>query len=214
MVEWWNHNPYVVGSIPIFVIKFMETLHYFISFCLIIICLLVFIVDNPVHSVLFLILAFFNASILLLTFDIEFLGIIFIIIYVGAIAVLFLFVVMMLNVKIFSFDLTQYYSLLFLFISLFFIQIFSIVSKTFIQFENQNIYSNIPFFFFDSLSNLNILGQVLYNYYTSSFLIAGLVLLVAMIGSIALTLNFSSKRKTELLYKQLARSENSFNFFN
>jgi len=147
MVEWWNHNPYVVGSIPIFVIEFMEILHYFISLCLIIICLLVFIVDNPVHSVLFLILAFFNASILLLTFDVEFLGIIFIIIYVGAIAVLFLFVVMMLNVKIFSFDLTQYYSLLFLFINLFFIQIFSIVSKTFIQFENQNIYSNIPFFY-------------------------------------------------------------------
>ena len=121
---------------------------------------------------------------------------------------------MMLNVKIFSFDLTQYYSLLFLFITLFFIQIFSIVSKTFIQFENQSIYLNIPFFLFDSLSNLNILGQILYNYYTSSFLIAGLVLLVAMIGSIVLTLNLSSKRKTELLYKQLARSENSFSFFN
>lgn len=191
----------------------MEILHYFISFCLILICLLVFIVDNPVHSVLFLILGFFNASILLLTFDVEFLGMIFIIIYVGAIAVLFLFVVMMLNVKIFSFDLSEYYSLLFLFVVIFFIQSFAIVSKVFILPENQNIYSNLPKFSFDSLNNLNILGQVLYNYYISCFLLAGLVLLVAMIGSIALTLNFSSKRKTELLYKQLARSENYFSFF-
>lgn len=191
----------------------MEILHYFISFCLILICLLVFIVDNPVHSVLFLILGFFNASILLLTFDVEFLGMIFIIIYVGAIAVLFLFVVMMLNVKIFSFDLSEYYSLLFLSVVIFFIQSFAIVSKVFILPESQNIYSNLPKFSFDSLNNLNILGQVLYNYYISCFLLAGLVLLVAMIGSIALTLNFSSKRKTELLYKQLARSENYFSFF-
>jgi len=192
----------------------MQSLHLFLTFFLIFSSFFVFISDNPVHSVLFLILAFCNASSILFIFNVDFLGVLFIIIYVGAIAVLFLFVVMMLNVKIFSFDLTQYYSLLFLFVSLFFIQIFSTVSKIFIQFENQNIYSDIPFFLFDSLSNLNILGQILYNYYTSSFLIAGLVLLVAMIGSIALTLTFSSKRKTELLYKQLARSENSFSFFN
>jgi NADH-quinone oxidoreductase subunit J len=183
------------------------------SFNLIFICILVFAVDNPVHSVLSLILAFFNAAIILLLFDVEFLGIVFIIIYVGAIAILFLFVVMMLNVKIFSFDLTQYYLLLFSFFTIFSIQVLTIVFKTFPQLESQSTYSIIPSFYFDTLNNLNLIGQVLYNYYASCFLLAGLVLLVAMIGAISLTLNFTSKRKTELLYKQLARSENSISFF-
>ena len=191
----------------------MELLHLFMSFNLIFICILVFAVDNPVHSVLSLILAFFNAAIILLLFDVEFLGIVFIIIYVGAIAILFLFVVMMLNVKIFSFDLTQYYLLLFSFFTIFSIQVLTIVFKTFPQLESQSTYSIIPSFYFDTLNNLNLIGQVLYNYYASCFLLAGLVLLVAMIGAISLTLNFTSKRKTELLYKQLARSENSISFF-
>ena len=180
----------------------MELLHFFISFNLIFICILVFIVDNPVHSVLCLILAFFNAAIILFLFDVEFLGIVFIIIYVGAIAILFLFVVMMLNVKVYSFDLTNYYFVLIFLFAIFCIQIFILISKTFLHFE---ISIKTPFFLFDSLTNLNIIGQVLYNYYTSCFLLSGLVLLVAMIGAISLTLNFTSKRKTELLYKQLSR---------
>ena len=191
----------------------MEFLHLFVSFNLISVCILVFIVDNPVHSVLFLILAFFNAAVILFLFDVEFLGITFIIIYVGAIAILFLFVVMMLNVKIFTFDLTKFYFLCFLIFIIFFVQILILTFKNFFQFEVKSLYSSLPFFTFDSLDNLNIIGQVLYNYYVPCFLLAGLVLLVAMIGAISLTLNFSSKRKGQLLYRQLSKS-NSYQKLN
>ena len=183
----------------------MELLHFLISFNLIVVCILIFIVDNPVHSVLCLILAFFNAAIILFLFDVEFLGIVFIVIYVGAIAILFLFVVMMLNVKIYFMDLTNYYLLLLPLFIIFSIQILILVLKTFLYFET---HFKVPFFIFDSLSNLSILGQVLFNYYNSCFLLSGLVLLVAMIGAISLTLNFTSKRKSELLFKQLSRLQN------
>jgi NADH-quinone oxidoreductase subunit J len=192
----------------------METLHNLLSISLILICLFVFIVDNPVHSVLLLILAFFNAAIILFLIRVEFLAIIFIIIYVGAIAILFLFVVMMLNVKIFIFDLTQYYLFLFLFLFTFSLQIFLFIIDIFHNLSNyEGVYVNIPNFLFDNLTAINILGQVLYNYYTSCFLLAGLVLLVAMIGAISLTLNFAQENKTEILHKQLARSENCITFF-
>lgn len=192
----------------------MEILHSFISLSLIFICILVFIVDNPVHSVLLLILAFFNAAIILFLLRVEFLAIIFIIIYVGAIAILFLFVVMMLNVKIFILDLTQYYLFLFLFLFTFSLQIYLFISDIFYNLVNyEGVYSHVPTFLFDNLSNINILGQILYNYYTSCFLLSGLVLLVAMIGAISLTLSFKSDAKTEILYKQLARSENAITFF-
>ena len=119
----------------------MEFLHLFISFNLISVCILVFIVDNPVHSVLFLILAFFNAAVILFLFDVEFLGITFIIIYVGAIAILFLFVVMMLNVKIITFDLTKFYFLCFLIFIIFFLQILILTFKNFFQFEVKSLSS-------------------------------------------------------------------------
>lgn len=186
----------------------MELLHLFISSNLIFVCILIFIVDNPVHSVLCLILAFFNAAIILFLFDVEFLGIVFVIIYVGAIAILFLFVVMMLNVKIYSIDLTNYYLLLLPIFIIFSIQILILILKVFVYFET---HLKVPFFMFDSLGNLNVLGQVLFNYYNSCFLLSGLVLLVAMIGAISLTLNFTSKRKAELLFKQLSRLQNAKN---
>ena len=80
----------------------MISLHYFFITILLLSSLFVLISQNPVHSVLFLILAFCNASGILFLFNAEFLGLVFIIIYVGAIAILFLFVVMMLNVKVYS----------------------------------------------------------------------------------------------------------------
>ena len=131
----------------------MEFLHLFVYFNLISLCILVFIVDNPVHSVLFLILAFFNAAVILFFFDVEFLGITFIILYVGAIARLFLFVAMMLNVKIFTFDLTKFYFLCFLIFIVFFFQILILTFKLFFQFELKSLYSSLPLFTFDSLES-------------------------------------------------------------
>ena len=77
--------------------------------------------------------------------------------------------------------------------------------------------NDITFFsyekFIDNLGNIDVFGQALYNYYLVCFLLAGLILLVAMIGAIILTLNFKSKRKNELVFRQLSRSDNFISFF-
>ena len=187
----------------------MIFLHSFFTSLLILSSIFVLISKNPVHSVLFLILCFCNASCILFLFDSEFLGLIFIIIYVGAIAILFLFVVMMLNVKIYSTSNSFYY-LPFLFLGLFILllQFYLIFEQVF---SNSTFWStNLSYNFTNYLDNLNsidVLGQSLYNYYLSCFLLAGLILLVAMIGAIVLTLNFSSQRKNELVSRQLSRSD-------
>jgi len=192
----------------------MLFLHSFLSFLLLFSSIFVLISENPVHSVLFLILTFCNAAAVLLLLNVEFLGLIFIIIYVGAIAVLFLFVVMMLNVKIYSSKSFIQNPILFLvgFIAL--SQIFLLLERTFLDsntlIDSENLSVSI---FLDSLSSIDVLGQGLYNNYIICFLIAGLVLLVAMIGAIVLTLNFSSQRKNEIVFRQLSRSDNFLAFF-
>jgi NADH-quinone oxidoreductase subunit J len=80
--------------------------HIFLNICLILSALFVLLSENSVHSILFLVLTFLNAAVICFIFGADFLGLLLIIIYVGAIAVLFLFVVMMLNVK------TQYLGIL------------------------------------------------------------------------------------------------------
>ena len=192
----------------------MITLHNFFSFLLLLSSIFVFISKNPVHSVLFLILTFCNASAILFLFNAEFLGLIFIIIYVGAIAVLFLFVVMMLNVKIYSSDEFSYLPFIFLGGFVLIVQIFLVLEKAF---SNSNFWETSLSYTFDNyldtLTSIDVLGQSLYNYYLLCFLLAGLVLLVAMIGAIVLTLNFSSQRKNELVSRQLSRSDNFLAFF-
>eukprot|EP00605_Chrysophyceae_sp_TOSAG23-4_P002974 GSChrysophyteH1.ASY1.ANO1.3276.1 assembled CDS len=172
-------------------------------FLLLLSSIFVLISKNPVHSVLFLILCFCNSAIILFVLNTEFLGLIFIIVYVGAIAILFLFVVMMLNVKVLSSENFN------LFIPL-------LYSGAGILMFKDVLASNIGVTFthyVDSLNNIDVLGQSLYNYYLSCFLLAGLILLVAMIGAIILTLNFSSQRKNEMPLRQLSRSDNFLTFF-
>lgn len=192
----------------------MITLHYFFITLMIISSLFVLISQNPVHSVLFLILTFCNAAGILFLFNAEFLGLVFIIIYVGAIAVLFLFVVMMLNVKIYSTNILFYAPFIALGGFILLLQIFLILEKAF----SNSIFwtTNLPYNFegyLDNLGSIDVLGQSLYNYYLLCFLLAGLILLVAMIGAIVLTLNFSSHRKNELFARQLSRSDNFLSFF-
>jgi NADH-quinone oxidoreductase subunit J len=167
--------------------------------------------QNPVHSVLFLILTFVNAATILFVFNIEFLGLIFIIIYVGAIAVLFLFVVMMLNVKINSVSkkTTVFYLSI---LSIFFIYVLSYINTKVFNTEKINILESFELYF-DKLTNIDLLGQSLYNNYLICFIIAGLILLIAMIGAISLTLHYKSERKNELVIRQLSRSDNFLAFF-
>ena len=192
----------------------MQILHTFLVSLLLTTSFLVFTSSNPVHSVLFLILTFCEASSILFLFNVDFLGLLFIIIYVGAIAVLFLFVVMMLNVKVYQMKTFSSLPLLILGAFIFFLQLSLSLNNTFSNLNNPFIPDNFIFFkSFDNLNNLDVFGQVLYNYFIPCFLLAGLVLLVAMIGAIVLTLTFTSKKKNELVFKQLSRSDNILSYF-
>ena len=163
---------------------------------------------NPVHSVLFLILAFFNAAGLLILMEMEFLSLIFIVVYVGAIAVLFLFVVMMLNVKISEVEdeVLQYLpvggtiGLIFLFL------IFFIIEGDFVSFNGQANSIYLDWFQqVDVVSNIETLGQVLYTEYLVYFLLAGVILLVAMIGAIVLTMSTRTSLRRQLIFQQVSR---------
>ena len=197
----------------------MEYLHIILCMLLFISGLKVAFSTNPVESVLFLILAFCNAGAILILFNIEFLGLIFIIVYVGAIAVLFLFVIMMLNVKIYEnvlFELLtkNNHSIIFIFFLVYFIFIILFTYIKSIFYSNVLVQNNfISKFSVDNLNNIDVLGQILYNYYLSCFLLAGLILLVSLIGAVVLTLRFNNVQKNQLTNRQLSRSDNFLSFF-
>jgi NADH-quinone oxidoreductase subunit J len=189
----------------------MESIYLLLLFLLLLNSFFVFSSQNPVYSVLFLILVFCDSACLLIILNVEFLALLYIIIYVGAIAVLFLFVVMMLNVKnetAYSiFHYIYFFVLNFLFISI----LNFYLSKVFVFFKgNEYIRFTKDFFItnIDTFSNIVVFGQILYNYYLICFLLVGLLLFLSMIGAIVLTLHFKSNRKTEIVFKQLARSDN------
>ena len=203
----------------------MHTLHLILNFTLFSSALLVLTSENPVHSVLFLIFTFCNASLILLMFKLEFLALVFIMVYVGAIEVLFLFVVMMLNIKVTNnkgvislFTISTFLGALGILVSVYTVveqSFFGFKDPFFFAFPEKVLFGSIPLHInnnIDCLSNIDVLGQVLYNYFTPCFLIAGLILLLAMIGAIVLTLNFSSDRKNELFCRQLSRSDNFLSF--
>ena len=192
----------------------MQTLHLILILLLHISAVSVFITKNPVHSVLSLIFTFCNAAAILLMLNAEFLGLIFIIIYVGAIAVLFLFVVMMLNVKVYYSQSSVYLPVLFFCVFTFSTELSILLEKVFsISFVTSLENTYTPSLFVDNLTSIDILGQHLYNRFLPCFLLAGLILLIAMIGAICLTLKFTSERKSELSSRQLSRSDNILSFF-
>ncbi len=169
---------------------------------------------NHVHSVMFLILVFVSAAGILLYLGAEFIALIFIIIYVGAIAVLFLFIVMMLDIKInrSKNNVMQYVPFGILFASLFILEFYLSIDKLILNvpFKNNNI---SWYLLIDNLTNIELLGQVLYQEYVICFLLCGILLLIAMLGAIVLTLNFRSQRTNEITTKQLARGHYPFFLF-
>ena len=167
---------------------------------------------NPVHSVLFLILTFIIAAGLLLLLEIEFISLIFIVIYVGAIAVLFLFVVMMLDIKISEskHDFLKYFPIGSFFGIAFLIETSMVLVKDFESnscFESNNLYENW-FNSIDYVTDVETLGQIIYTHFFVYFLVAGIILLVSMIGAIVLTLTFRKNWKKQIIYKQIARNFN------
>lgn len=205
-------------TIKILKLNYMTYLHFLLCNLLCTCGFLMCISANPVESVLFLILSFCNAAAILFLFNAEFLGLIFIIIYVGAIAVLFLFVIMMLNIKNQkNKDENRNYTFWFICFSsfnLFVTLVFFSIKKVFFRDESflfeQN--SNV-FLLIDNLNNIDVMGQVLFNYFLICFLLAGIVLLIALVGSIVLTLRFNNSEEGQLVNRQLSRTDNFLSFF-
>jgi NADH-quinone oxidoreductase subunit J len=178
-------------------------------------------VRNPVHSVLSLVAVFLVSAILLFCLEVEFLAFSFIIVYVGAIAILFLFVVMMLDIKIGDTDLTILkYGPLGYFIT--FIFALEITRPLVVNFES------IPFNFLSSnytyinwfdnvdfITNIEAIGQLLYTYYFVYFLMAGFILFIAMVGALMLTLTYQKTNvNQQILSRQLSRqSQNAYMVF-
>ena len=163
---------------------------------------------NTVHSVFFLILDFISISCLFIMIGAEFLGMIMLIVYVGAVAVLFLFVVMMLNVaqqknQWFSSEESSKHIPVGLIIStLIFVELIIVIGGWKYKPDLFDINNSIEI---NNVSNTHSLGQVLYTDYIHIFQISGMILLVAMIGAIVLTFRKRVGVKTQSYIKQISR---------
>ncbi len=163
---------------------------------------------NTVHSVFFLILDFISISCLFIMIGAEFLGMIMLIVYVGAVAVLFLFVVMMLNVaqqknQWFAGQATSKHIPVGLIIStLIFFEIIIVIGGWKYKPEIFDINNSLAS---TSVSNTHSLGQVIYTDYIHVFQISGMILLVAMVGAIVLTFRQRSGVKKQSYIKQISR---------
>jgi NADH-quinone oxidoreductase subunit J len=166
---------------------------------------MVIVSRNPVHSVLYLILAFVNASGLFVMMGAEFLAMILIVVYVGAVAVLFLFVIMMLDVDFAALreGFIQYLPVGIVIGGIFLFELLMTVGAWIINPTlTKSITAPIP----ANVSNTEALGLVLYTKYIHYFQIAGMVLLVAMIGAIVLTLRHKVSVKRQDINVQNART--------
>lgn len=197
----------------------MISLHIILCFSLIFCSFLVIFSKNAIESVAFMVLAFCNAASILILFKVEFLGITYVIVYVGAIAVLFLFVIMMLNTKVIASSddsFLKYFRSITVFFYSFIYFIGLVFSLYFLKDFNmlyfKDFEANYYTWSFDNLSNIEVFGQILYNYFYVYVLLAGIILLVALVGAIVLTFRFNVVYTGQILDKQLSRSDNFISF--
>ena len=179
---------------------------YLFSAILLLSSLMVISTKNPVHSVLFLILAFLNAAGIFVILHAEFLAMILIIVYVGAVAVLFLFVVMMLDFKtsLEKDNILQYMPIGLLIGLVFIAELVIVLINTRLDLSNIQILSN-PLGNFMDQSNTQAIGSILYTNYVLYFQLSGIILLVAMVGSIVLTLRDREGVKRQIVSEQVDR---------
>jgi len=181
---------------------------YIFSTIAIISAIMVTVSKNTVHSVFFLILDFISISCLFIMIGAEFLGMIMLIVYVGAVAVLFLFVVMMLNVAqqknqwFLSTDSSDHIPVGLIISTVIFFELLIVIGgwkykpDLFVKTNSEIL---------DVLSNTHLLGRVLYTDYIHIFQISGMILLVAMIGAIVLTFRQREGVKKQSYVKQISR---------
>ena len=164
---------------------------------------------NPVHSVLFLILAFFNSAGIFMLAGAEFLAMLLIVVYVGAVAVLFLFVVMMLDVDFAELrqGVLQYLPIGGLIGLILLVELIVVLGAAVLDIEvASEAVQPIPDM--AETSNIKALGDLLYTRYIFFFQLAGMVLLVAMVGAIVLTLSHCPDVKRQNVADQVARDPN------
>jgi len=181
-------------------------------------CLMLFS-TNPINAVLFLILTFLDSSFIFFLIGCDFLGLVFIIIYLGAIAVLFLFIVMMVNIKKIEGDTTTYLVIGVLFFIIFFFQI-SYYVISFYEFELfQNLKMNTNSYYFDNVNKLDFftksnyfftLGRLLYLDYFFFMVSISFLLLIGMVGAIFLT-NYKNNFFSKKQFNQLSRNSKLLN---
>ncbi|WP_424813980.1 NADH-quinone oxidoreductase subunit J [Roseococcus sp. YIM B11640] len=178
---------------------------YLFAFILIASAVMVVTSRNPVHSVLYLILAFFNAAALFLIAGAEFLAMTLVIVYVGAVAVLFLFVVMMLDVDFVQLreGFQRYAPIGAIIGGILFLELLLVFGAWQFSADVADLrLAPTP----EGVSNTHALGRVIYTDYIFLFQASGLILLVAMIGAIVLTLRDKHSSKRQNIAAQVSRS--------
>ncbi len=181
---------------------------YIFSIIAVISAIMVTVSKNTVHSVFFLILDFISISCLFIMIGAEFLGMIMLIVYVGAVAVLFLFVVMMLNVAqqknqwLLSEDSSGHIPIGLIISTLIFFELIIVIGGW--KYKPELFISN-NFDLSNEVSNTHSLGQILYTDYIHIFQISGMILLIAMIGAIVLTFRQREGVKKQSYIKQISR---------
>jgi len=176
---------------------------YIISSITVLSSLSVVFSSNPVHSVLFLIFTFFNVAVLFLLSNAEFLAMTIVIVYVGAVAVLFLFVVMMLNINevLIKEGFLKYFPFGFILITIFLLELFFVFKD--IRLKNTSSSKmNISELLDKGNNNTESIGMFLYTDFFIVFQISGFLLLVAMIGAIVLAKNENSNIKSQKIIYQ------------
>lgn len=199
-----------------------EFIFFALSIMIFLAGLLVIFSKNPVQSVLFLVVVFCLSAQLFVLLEVDFLAMVLIIVYVGAIAVLFLFIVMMLNIRVVELSeiLNRYFPLATIVGLIIFSEIvFSLYYS--LGYNSSNIIYIDWYKSFLSHSNVVSLGLVLYTYFSPFLIISGVLLLLAMISSIMLTLDLTSSSeygegvfsRKQSIPNQVDRPTNDLNFW-
>ena len=181
----------------------VELLFYFFSLVLVGAAVGVITARNPVHCALFLVLAFFNSAVIWLLLEAEFLAIVLMLVYVGAVMVLFLFVVMMLDVNIAALreGFTRYAPLGILVAALVVVEIGSVVWVKSLGGAAPEAAASVAV---EGYSNTRALGELLYTKYLYPFELAAVLLLVAIVAAIALTMRHRVGMKAQDIAGQVA----------
>lgn len=185
---------------------------YFFSLITVFSSLLVILSRNTVNSVFFLILCFISVGSLFIMIGAEFLGMIMLIVYVGAVAILFLFVVMMINIagqtysKKSQFEIKKHVPIGILFSIILLLELFVIIGGW--KYKDKFVLSK-DIMINPAMSNTKAIGTVLYTDYILLFQISGMILLLAMIGAIMLTFRKREGVKRQSYFEQISREKDS-----